>query len=86
MQAPWSSNWTTNINAEMNYWPALSCGLKECMEPYFSMVERLAEKGKDTARIHYGCRGFTHHHNADVGDVPIPLESLMEKKRDGMAV
>ena len=27
MQAPWSSNWTTNINMQMNYWPALSCGL-----------------------------------------------------------
>lgn len=65
MQAPWSSNWTTNINAEMNYWPALSCGLGACMEPYFSMVERLARRGRQTARIHYGCRGFVHHHNAD---------------------
>lgn len=85
MQAPWSSNWTTNINAEMNYWPALPCGLKECMEPYFSMVERLAEKGKDTARIHYGCRGFTHHHNADVWGCtnPVGIAYGEEEGRDG---
>lgn len=85
MQAPWSSNWTTNINTEMNYWPALSCGLEECMEPYFSLVERLAEHGKETARVHYGCRGFTHHHNADVWACtnPVGIGYGEEGGRDG---
>lgn len=64
-QAPWSCNWTTNINLEMNYWPALSCGLEECLEPYFTFVKNLGEKGKKTADIHYHCRGTVHHHNAD---------------------
>ncbi len=64
-QAPWSSNFTTNINTEMNYWHAESCNLKECLTPYFDYVERLCEEGKKTARIYYGCRGFVHHHNGD---------------------
>lgn len=65
-RAPWSSNWTTNINTEMNYWPAQSCNLTECISPYFELLKRLCEEGKKTAKIHYNCRGFVHHHNADV--------------------
>lgn len=65
-RAPWSSNWTTNINAEMNYWPAQSCNLTECLPPYIELVKRLCEEGKKTAKLHYNCRGFVHHHNADV--------------------
>ncbi len=64
-RAPWSSNWTTNINTQMNYWPALSCNLAECLEPYFSFVQMLCEEGKKTAKDHYGVRGSCHHHNAD---------------------
>lgn len=64
-QAPWSSNFTTNINTEMNYWLAESCGLHECLEPLFAYTERLCENGKKTAKTHYGCRGFVHHHNGD---------------------
>ncbi len=37
MRAPWSSNYTTNINIEMNYWPAWVCNLKECLEPYYKL-------------------------------------------------
>lgn len=65
LRAPWSSNWTTNINAEMNYWHAQSCNLQECLKPYFDFVGRICEEGKKTAKIHYNCRGFVHHHNAD---------------------
>ena len=65
VRAPWSCNYTTNINIEMNYWPAMNANLHECMEPYFSYLEKIVEEGKKTARIHYNCRGFTVHHNAD---------------------
>lgn len=64
-QAPWSSNFTTNINTEMNYWHAESCNLRECLIPFFDYVERLCEEGKKTAEEYYGCRGFVHHHNGD---------------------
>lgn len=64
-RAPWSSNWTTNINTQMNYWHAQSCNLQECVQPYFDFVGKICEEGKKTAKIHYNCRGFVHHHNAD---------------------
>lgn len=65
MRPPWSSNWTTNINVQMNYWLAQSCNLQECMGPYFELIKRLCVEGKKTAKTHYNCRGFVHHHNAD---------------------
>lgn len=65
LRSPWSSNWTTNINVQMNYWPAQSCNLQECLKPYFDFVKKICEEGKKTAEIHYNCRGFVHHHNAD---------------------
>lgn len=65
MTPPWSSNWTTNINLQMNYWHACSCNLLECMEPYFQLLKRICENGKRTAALHYGCRGSVLHHNTD---------------------
>lgn len=65
LRAPWSSNWTTNINAQMNYWHAEACNLQECLLPYFDFVKEICEEGKKTAKIHYNCRGFVLHHNTD---------------------
>ena len=64
-RAPWSSNYTVNINTQMNYWPALSCNLEECLEPYYRFMEKVCEEGQKTARINYHCRGFVAHHNID---------------------
>ena len=66
LRAPWSCNFTTNINVEMNVWPALSCGLPEALAPYFRLLERMAENGRVTAREYFGCRGFCAGHNTDV--------------------
>ncbi|MCI3922896.1 glycoside hydrolase family 95 protein [Paenibacillus sp. TRM 82003] len=63
---PWDSKYTININAQMNYWPAETCGLPECHEPLFDLLERMREPGRRTAQAMYGCRGFTAHHNTDV--------------------
>ncbi|BBI32826.1 glycoside hydrolase family 95 protein [Cohnella abietis] len=65
-RAPWSSNWTLNINAQMNYWPAEICNLTELHEPLLQLIENLSVTGSETARIHYGTRGWTAHHNADI--------------------
>lgn len=65
MRAPWSCNWTVNINTEMNYWHALSCGLEECMEPYYRFVEKVCIEGRKTASTNYHCRGSAIHHNID---------------------
>ncbi|NLS78090.1 MAG: glycoside hydrolase family 95 protein [Chloroflexi bacterium] len=66
VRPPWSSNWTLNINTEMNYWPAETCALSELHEPLFDLIAGLAANGARTARVNYGCRGWTVHHNADL--------------------
>jgi len=63
---PWSSNWTLNINAEMNYWPVETCNLAECHTPLLDLIGKLAQNGKKTAEIHYGAQGWTAHHNTDI--------------------
>lgn len=63
---PWSSNYTLNINTEMNYWPTLTCGLFECYEPFVCFVEELAESGKETASNYYGVEGWVCHHSSDI--------------------
>ena len=62
---PWGSKYTMNINLQMNYWLAETCNLEECHEPLFNFMERLCERGRETARRHYGCRGFVAHNITD---------------------
>lgn len=63
---PWSSNFTLNINAEMNYWPAETTNLSECHEPFLNFIGRLSENGKLTAKENYGANGWVAHHNTDI--------------------
>ena len=53
MRAPWSSNYTVNINTEMNYWMAEKANLRECHEPLFQLIERTAKRGEKTAKDLY---------------------------------
>jgi len=66
MRPPWDSKFTININTQMNYWPAETCNLSECHEPLFDLIARMRERGRETARRMYGCRGWTAHHNTDL--------------------
>ena len=66
VRPPWSSNYTININTEMNYWPAESAGLPECHLPLVDFVRELAVKGREIARLNYGARGWVAHHNSDL--------------------
>lgn len=67
VQPPWGSNYTTNINTEMNYWPAESTGLPECHQPLFDFIDKLVVNGRKTAEINYGMKsGWVSHHNSDV--------------------
>ena len=74
MNAPWDSKYTININAEMNYWPALVGNLAETQQPFFSMVKDLSETGKKTAREMYGCKGWLAHHNTDLWRIAGPVD------------
>ncbi len=70
---PWGSKYTTNINAEMNYWPAENLNLSAMHQPLFGMIEELAQSGKQTAKEHYNAPGWVLHHNTDLwrGTAPI---------------
>lgn len=70
----WDSKYTTNINTEMNYWPAESGNLSECAEPLFQMVAELTDQGAQVAREHYGCRGWVFHQNTDLWRVAAPMD------------
>jgi alpha-L-fucosidase 2 len=62
----WASDWTNNINTQMNYWPADLTGLSECFDPLTDLLEGLAASGAETARILYDAPGWVSHHNSDI--------------------
>ena len=66
VRPPWSSNYTLNINTQMNYWPALPCALEELQEPLELLLKELAVTGADAARKLYGAKGYVCHHNTDL--------------------
>ncbi|MDE6445536.1 MAG: glycoside hydrolase family 95 protein [Alistipes sp.] len=63
--APWDGKYTTDINVEMNYWPAEVANLTEMHEPFIDLVSHTAGQGRASAAM-YGCRGWTLHHNTDI--------------------
>ncbi len=63
---PWSSNYTVNINTEMNYWPVFSCNLAEMNEPLVDLIRGICVQGKITAERYYQAPGFVCHHNTDL--------------------
>ena len=66
LRAPWSSNYTVNINTEMNYWMAEKANLSDCHESLFDLIERTASHGKKTAKEVYHLNGWVSHHNVDI--------------------
>ena len=74
MNAPWDSKYTININAEMNYWPALIGNLAETQQPLFSMIRDLSQTGAETAQQMYGCNGWAAHHNTDLWRIAGPVD------------
>lgn len=70
---PWQSNYTVNINTEMNYWPTLMTNLKECYSPLISLVEKIADTGRAVAKHYYRSEGFVSHHNVDLWGMASPV-------------
>ncbi|RXK83084.1 glycoside hydrolase family 95 protein [Filimonas effusa] len=66
LSPPWRSNYTTNINLQMNYWPAEVCNLSEMTEPLIRHIQRLAKNGTATASEYYHAKGWVVHHNTDI--------------------
>jgi len=74
MNPSWDSKYTTNINLEMNYWPAESGNLAECAEPLIRLVKELTDQGSEVAKEHYGARGWVFHQNTDIWRVAAPMD------------
>ena len=63
---PWSADYHTNINLQMNYMAAEAVNLADCTLPLFALMDSLAAHGKHTAQTMYGARGWVVHHLTDV--------------------
>ena len=66
LYSPWCSNFTLNINLQMNYWLAFPCNLEECFVPFVNYAKRLCENGKRTAREYYNVSGSVCHSASDL--------------------
>jgi len=73
LRAPWSSNFTININTQMNYWPAEVTNLSEMHAPLFQLINELSLTGKTTAKEFYGLKGWVAHHNSDIWAASNPV-------------
>ncbi|MEI6580246.1 MAG: glycoside hydrolase N-terminal domain-containing protein, partial [Eubacteriales bacterium] len=70
---PWHSNYTVNINTEMNYWPILMCSMPELNLPLVEMIKDVSVSGQTAAKEHYNAPGFVCHHNVDLWRHTIPV-------------
>ncbi|MFD6698236.1 MULTISPECIES: glycoside hydrolase N-terminal domain-containing protein [unclassified Microbacterium] len=73
LRPAWSSNYTININTQMNYWAAPLLGLDDSFEPLLALVEHVARNGREVARKLYGARGWVAHHNTDLWGWALPV-------------
>ncbi|MDR0521648.1 MAG: glycoside hydrolase family 95 protein, partial [Planctomycetaceae bacterium] len=73
----WDGKYTTNINAEMNYWHAESTNLPELHQPLFEMMKDLSVTGAETAQKMYGARGWVVHHNTDLWRITGPVDQAI---------
>lgn len=71
---PWSSNYTTNINVEENYWPAEVTNLSELHMPLLTFIKQLQLTGETTAKEYYGVnQGWCLGHNSDIWAITNPV-------------
>ncbi|MCD6597283.1 MAG: glycoside hydrolase family 95 protein [Bacteroidales bacterium] len=73
LQPGWSSNWTLNCNAQINYWGVEITNLSECHLPLIELTKELSVDGAKTAKNIYGADGWIAHHNADIWRTTSPV-------------
>lgn len=73
LRAPWSSNYTVNINTQMNYWPAGPANLIEMQLPLVDLIKNISQTGKATAKEFYGTDGWALNHNSDIWALSNPV-------------
>lgn len=76
LRAPWSSNYTININLQMNYWPAEAGNLSEMVKPLAGLIKNISVTGRRTAKEFYNANGWVAHHNSDIWALSNPVGDL----------
>ncbi len=76
LQPPWSSNYTTNINVQMNYWPAEVANLSEMHLPLMDFIKNVATTGAVTSKEFYHTKGWALHHNSDIWALSNPVGDI----------
>lgn len=74
IKPPWNSNYTVNINTQMNYWGVLMCNMPELMNPLVELIKAISVTGEQTAKDFYGAKGFVCHHNTDIWGHTAPVK------------
>lgn len=62
---PWGSDFHTNINLQMNYWPAGCANLSDAEEPFIHFMKMVSGFGKETAQKLFGAKGWVINHTSD---------------------
>ncbi|MEO7310100.1 MAG: glycoside hydrolase family 95 protein [Chitinophagaceae bacterium] len=76
LRPPWSSNYTSNINVQMNYWPVETTNLSEMHRPLLDLIKNLSVTGAATAKEYYHGNGWVVHHNTDIWAMSNPVGDL----------
>lgn len=77
IDGPWHVDYHNNINIQMNYWPACSTNLDECMQPMIDFIRTLVKPGEKTAQSYFNARGWTASISANIFGFTAPLSSEM---------
>jgi alpha-L-fucosidase 2 len=75
IQTPWNDDYHTDINVQMNYWPADVTNLPECFGPMTDLIESLVKPGERTAKVHYNAKGWCVHPVTNVWGFTSPGEN-----------
>lgn len=75
IQTPWNGDYHTDVNVQMNYWPAEVTNLSEMHLPLFDLLESLVKPGTKTADVQYGNRGWVIHPITNVWGYTAPGEA-----------
>jgi alpha-L-fucosidase 2 len=75
IQTPWNGDYHTDVNVEMNYWPAEVTNLSEMHMPLFDLIESLVEPGTKTARTQYELEGWVVHPITNIWGYTAPGEA-----------
>lgn len=74
LQTPWNGDYHTDVNIEMNYWPAEVANLSEMHLPMFDLIASLVEPGTKTAQTQYQKKGWVVHPITNVWGYTSPGE------------